>query len=279
MTEDARLEAAWPSLPRPQRDRLHALLAALRRDPEILGIAAGGSFAARGVDDFSDLDLVVVVDPAAWPAILDRRPQLAAAAGELLAAFTGEHVGEPRLLICLYGPPLVHVDLKFVTPDQLRERVEDPVLLWDRSDVVRQALAAGRATYPRPDLQWIEDRFWVWVHYAATKLGRGELFEVIDYCNAVRRLVLGPLVLEEVGARPDGVRRLERLAPGRIEALRGTVATHDVAGAVEAVRATIALYRELRARARSLHRREAAEAAAVEYFERVAASRGVGESE
>ena len=38
----------------------------------------------------------------------------AAGLGPLLACFTGEHVGEPRLLIALYGPPPVHVDLKFV---------------------------------------------------------------------------------------------------------------------------------------------------------------------
>jgi hypothetical protein len=31
----------------------------------------------------------------------------------LLVGFTGEHVGEPRVLICLYGPPVLHVDLKF----------------------------------------------------------------------------------------------------------------------------------------------------------------------
>jgi len=276
MTEYVLPEPCWPSLPGPQRDRLHTVLAALRRDRRLVGVAAGGSFAAGDMDDFSDLDLVVVADPAVWPTILDRRRQLAAAAGELLAAFTGEHVGEPRLLICLYGPPLVHVDLKFVTPDQLRERVEDPVVLWDRGDVVRRALAAGRATYPQPDLQWIEDRFWVWVHYAATKLGRGELFELINTCSSLRRLVLGPLVLQEAGERPDGVRRVERVATARIGALRGTVATHDVASAVEAVRATIGLYRELRAQARSVRQNEAAEKAAVEYFERVAVSHGGG---
>jgi hypothetical protein len=52
------------------------------------------------------------------------RAGFAGALGPLLSAFTGDHVGEPRLLICLYGPPLLHVDLKFVTPADLAERVE-----------------------------------------------------------------------------------------------------------------------------------------------------------
>ena len=43
-----------------------------------------------------------------------QRKVLAGTLGHLLHAFTGEHVGEPRLLICLYGPELLHVDLKFM---------------------------------------------------------------------------------------------------------------------------------------------------------------------
>ena len=47
-------------------------------------------------------------------AIAERR-DFAERLGPLLAVFSGEHVGEPRLLICLYGPPLLHVDLKYIT--------------------------------------------------------------------------------------------------------------------------------------------------------------------
>ena len=66
-------------------------------------------------------------------------------------------------------------------------------MFWDRDGEVRHALAAGPAVYPSPDLQWIEDRFWVWVHYAATKIGRGELCEAVDFLEALRRFRLGRL--------------------------------------------------------------------------------------
>ena len=62
------------------------------------------------------LDLVPVVRDAAYAQVTTQKRAVAERFGDLLAAFTGEHVGEPRLLICLYGPELLHGDLKFVFP-------------------------------------------------------------------------------------------------------------------------------------------------------------------
>ena len=269
MTEFVLDETAWPAtLPAAHRERLRAVRDGLRAAPELLGLAAGGSFIGGEMDEYSDLDLVVVAEAAAWPGVLDARAGLAARLGPLLAAFTGEHVGEPRLLICLYGPPLVHVDLKFLPLDALAERVEDPVLLWDRTGAVRRVLAATRARYPQPDLQWIEDRFWIWVHYAAAKLGRGELFEALNLIAYLRDRVLGPLVLLEAAARPSGVRRIERRAPARVPALRATLAGLDAAEIGRALEAAVAGYRDLRDRlgSPSLARRSAAEDAAVTFL-------------
>jgi hypothetical protein len=225
----------WPPMAAPQRAFLENALSVLRRHPALVGIAAGGSFATGRMDEFSDLDLVVAADPAAWPGILDQRRALAASLGPLLASFTGEHVGEPRLLICLYGPPLVHVDLKFVIPADLRARVEDPVLLWDRDGAVAAALAGGRAVYPAPDLQWIEDRIWVWVHYGVAKIGRGELLEACDFLAFLLR----------------------------------TIATPEHGDCLCAFRAAVALYRELRAdmAPAGLEWRTAAEQAATAYLD------------
>lgn len=65
------------------------------------------------------LSLILSTMTKSW-----RSRELAGTLGHLLHAFTGEHVGEPRLLICLYGPELLHVDLKFVTLEMLTQRVE-----------------------------------------------------------------------------------------------------------------------------------------------------------
>lgn len=221
-------------------------LPVLQDDARIVGLAAGGSFAQGGLDRHSDLDLVIAVEPAAHAAVLAGARDLAARLGPLLAAFTGEHVGEPRLLICLYGPPLLHVDLKFVALLDLADRVEEPLILWQREARVRRALDDGVACWPQPDLQWIEDRFWVWIHYFATKVARGELLEAVDGLGFLRGVVLGPLIAVATGYRAQGVRRMETRAGVWLPALYATVATPDRASCRAGIRAAVALYRRLR---------------------------------
>lgn len=258
-------------MPDSHRAFLASALSACRESPMLCGLAAGGSFIANRLDRYSDLDLLVVVAGSTAALPRSAREQVASRMGPLLAAFTGEHVNEPRLVICLYGPPLLHVDLKFLPAAQLNPRVEDPTVLWDRDGEVRHALASGTAAYPVPDLQWIEDRFWVWVHYGATKLGRGELLEAVDFLGALRRLALGPLALQQGGARPDGVRRVEDLSMNAVTDLAATVAAYDPSSCYRALFNAIALYREQRAAlaAPSLVQRSEAEAEAVSYLEAV----------
>jgi nucleotidyltransferase-like protein len=250
---------------------LRGAIERLSRDPRLVGLAAGGSYLTGAMDEWSDLDLVVAVEPAAYAAVMEERPGIAASLGPLLAAFTGEHVGEPRVLICLYGPPLLHVDLKFASLDALADRVEDPAVVWERDGRMTAALGGGRARFPEPDPQWIEDRFWVWVHYGAAKIGRGELFEALDMLGFLRSHALGPLALVSRGARPSGVRRLETAAPDLAREMERTVAAYDAADCARALGAAVALYRRLRdlAAAPGLVRRTEAETAATALLESV----------
>lgn len=104
----------FSDIPSVHREFLLSSVAKLKSDKRILGVAAGGSLVLQSMDEFSDLDLVVIVDPSKYQEVLKDRKKIAGSVGPLLESFTGEHVGEPRLLICLYGPPLLHVDFKFV---------------------------------------------------------------------------------------------------------------------------------------------------------------------
>lgn len=222
------------------------------------------------MDEFSDLDLIIAVEPERFQQVMDDRQSIAASLGELLAAFTGEHVGEPRLLICLYNVPLLHVDLKFLAIADAATRVDEPVILWERDDRLSQIYAASAGIYPLPNDQWIEDRFWVWIHYGTSKVARGELFEAIDFVSYLRSTVLGPLGLQQAGCKPSGVRRVEQLAPNLSAALRDTVASYNRERCYAAIERCVEIYRSLRSA--TVTRREAAEDAAVAYLKAVQAN-------
>ena len=262
-------------VPEAQAALLRRVVERLSADPRLVGVAAGGSYLTGTMDQFSDLDLVVAVEPAAFLEVLADRPRIAASLGPLLSAFTGEHVGEPRVFICLYGPPLLHVDLKFVALADAAQRVEDPAVLWERDGRLSAALREGTARYPAPDLQWLEDRFWVWVHYGAGKIGRGELFEAHDMLAFLRARALGPLMLQTVGARPNGVRRLEQAAAGWAREMQATVARYEPRSTALALREAAQIYRALRGAAAvpDLVVRREAEAAAMAYLDGILARR------
>jgi hypothetical protein len=204
-------------------------------DTRMTGLLVGGSHAWRTTDRFSDLDCVLVAADDAYQAVLDDRRAIAARIGPLLHAFTGEHVGEPRLLICLYERPTLHVDYKVVTVDALRERVEEPVVVWARDARIGAILAGSRAQWPRNAPEWFEERFWIWAHYAAMKIGRGEIFEALDGLGFLRWQVFGPLLAERAGERQYTLRRIERLGPEAVALLSDLTPRPDRAACAAAL--------------------------------------------
>ena len=257
------------SLPEAHRAFIDQALRVLPGDSRILGLAAAGSYLTGNMDPFSDLDLIVITAPEKQDEILRDGVAIARKLGAYLEGFTGEHVGEPRVLITLYGPPLLHVDLKFVALSDAHIRVEEPAVLWQRDERISAALSQGRGVYPQPDIGWIDERFWVWMHYGASKVGRGEIFEAIDMINYVRSNVLGPLALRRAGARPQGVRRLETADPDFAAALRQTIPSYDKGDCLRALYVSVNLYRQLRADYATLQRNEAVEQAVLAYMNEI----------
>jgi hypothetical protein len=216
-------------------------------DPRMTALLAGGSYIHGGFDRHSDLDFVIVVDDDGYDEVMASRLQFAERVGGLLSAFTGEHVGEPRLLICLYGPELLHVDLKFVTSTDLDRRVERPAVLFARdAEGVQARLDAATISWPEASPDWFERRAWIWLHYGATKLARGELFEAIGILGFFREQVLGPMLHRRAGRPQRGVRRIEMATGPASEQLVRTVPVHEKTSVRSALLAAIALYIELR---------------------------------
>lgn len=225
---------------------LNTIITELSKDARILGIGAGGSFASDNMDRYSDLDLVIATDPSDFEEVMHARLKMINSISGCLVSFTGEHVGEPRLIIALFLPELLHVDFKFVTINDAANRVDNTKVLWERQNCLSKVYAASDYQYPQPDINWIENRFWVWVHYAVGKIARGEYFEAIEFLSFLRTTVLSPLALQQNGLVPSGVRNLETRLPSFADKLKTTLAGHDKASLVNALNNVISIYLELR---------------------------------
>lgn len=218
----------------------------IKTDEQAIGLAVGGSFIDGSMDEFSDLDLVLVTSRKIAPDAENMR-EYAGKLGSLLNGFTGEHVGERRLLICLYDEPLLHVDIKFLTIDEFSDRVEDPAVVWERDGQLTAVLKNTQSHYPYPDYQWIEDRFWTWIHYASLKIGRGELFEALDFTSFLRMMTVSSLLQIRNGRLPRALRKVETgLSTPDFEKLKATVASYDRASVIDSLEKMVAVYLELR---------------------------------
>lgn len=216
------------------------------KDANVIGLAVGGSWLQNGIDEYSDLDLLLVTRERISG---DKEKMLdyAKQAGSLLSGFTGEHVGEPRLLICLYENQLLHVDIKFLTLEELVPRVETPHILFDKTGEIRKVFDNSEAVFPYPDYQWMEDRFWIWVHYALLKIGRGEYFEALDFFGFLRMVVLGPLLHIKNGKLPRGVRKVEsELDNEDFILLKKTIPAYDRESLLYSLKNIILIYQLLR---------------------------------
>ena len=225
---------------------LENVKATLEKDKRIISVAIGGSYLSNQMDEFSDLDFKIIVESVHYKEVMNGRKEIASTLGDLVGSFTGEHVGEARLLICLYENPILHVDLIFIKKSDLHDRIENPVILFDKSDSIENNFIKDTPSFPKPDIQWIEDRFWIWIHYMVTKIGRGELLEAIDHLSFIRSTVLGPLSLLEAGEQPNGLRKIEFLSPIRAGELKQTIPEYSANSCFLCTERSIEMYKSLR---------------------------------
>jgi hypothetical protein len=221
-------------------------IAILKTDKSVIGLAVGGSWLTSEIDEFSDLDLILVTTEKIAG---DKNKMLAYAQrlGTLLTGFTGEHVGEPRLLICLYDNPLLHVDIKFLLLEEFYSRIENPVILLDTDGQLEKVISGSAARFPYPGYQWMEDRFWTWIHYVLLKIGRGEYLEAFDSMGIFRNLIFGPLLHIKNGNLPRGVRKAEKhLSSEDFQQLQSTIPAYTKASLLESLYNAVVLYRSLR---------------------------------
>lgn len=257
-----------------QQEFAYRVAGMVKGDDNVIGLAASGSFITNELDEYSDLDLVLITKEK----IAGDKAKMVAYAksfGDFISGFTGEHVGEPRVLICLYDNPLLHVDIKFLTLPEFYERVEDPVVLFERDEQLTAIIRTTKAEWPQPNYQWIEDRFWTWVHYACLKIGRGELMEAFDFLSFLRMVVLSPLLQVKNNKQARGLRRVEtQLSLSDLENLKITIAQYNRESIIKALDNSVSIYKSLRRKLYpdTVELQTRAEKESLAYFRKIKAS-------
>ena len=243
----------------------------VKNDGAVIGLAASGSFITNELDEYSDLDLILITKEKV-AGDKDKMVTYAKSFGNFISGFTGEHVGESRVLICLYDDPLLHVDIKFLTLPEFYKRVENPIVLFERENQLTDIINSTKAEWPQPNYQWMEDRFWTWVHYACLKIGRGELMEAFDFLSFLRMTVLSPLLQVKNNKQARGLRRVEtQLSLSDLENLKITIAQYNRASIIKALDNSISIYKSLRRKLYpdKVELQTKAEKRSVEYFKKI----------
>jgi hypothetical protein len=228
------------------KEFIENIITIVKSDPTIAGLAIGGSWIDNQIDEYSDLDFILITDQLVSDSF-NKMYSYAERFGNLLNVFTGEHVGEKRLLVCLYDDPLIHVDIKFIVMEDLKHRVENPVVLWDRDGSMKRIIEATIPEWPAVNYQWMEDRFWTWIHYTASKIGRGEYFEALDCLSFLRLNVLSPLLQIKYRQKPRGLRKIEQIcSKEELLKLQKTIPVYSIESIMYSLEIAIDLYKELR---------------------------------
>jgi hypothetical protein len=202
------------------QDFIQKIKTTLSQDPKIIGAAAGGSYIDQSLDEYSDLDIHLVVQKSYCQLNVLEKLEVLKALPTPLTAYSNGH--DNRVLICLYdyNPLILHVDWKWCSLEAFKDRVENPIVLFEKEKALTKIMQETDYGYPPIDYQEEEKRFWSWMHYILTKIGRGELIEAHHYLLEVQSCLLGPLFLKKNGLSPRRMRRIEQIAAKDWEALQ-----------------------------------------------------------
>lgn len=226
------------------RPHLSDVRASLARDPLLLGVfdrlvgaladrgdvglSVTGSLAGGTIDQWSDLDIEIVLpEGASVPVMLDWVKDVARISATPLCYFPADHVGLDQILVFFFLE-----DGKVVKADLHVLELSEYVTLRNTKLIVDPGFvseALGRAPRPAPSYPDFEDlhmKFCGWIWYTYTKVVRGELLEGFDSLQVMRVRALVPSLQCVHGLPYEGFRRLEmRLPSHHHAALRATIPT------------------------------------------------------
>lgn len=223
-------------------------------DDRILALIVAGSIANGGADAYSDIDLYILTRAESFAAVFAERDVAATAIGRLLFRFIPYYKSKQgaQQYVVTYAN-LVKFEFVYYRPADIKPEPKwRHCLIYKDTDGLAADIKAAsqQSAPPRPTaaaLLALQQQFWTWVWYIFGKLMRGEHWEAWAGLDAVRALVLLPMLAWREDYLPEGYRRLETKAARYREQLAQTVAGLEALALYEALQAEIRFFTELRA--------------------------------
>lgn len=236
--------------PQQRQHTLDRLLAALETDPRITGVIIVGSGAVGFEDDYSDIDLAVVVGAEA-----DLTPVFREWKGRVEELFDVLHYFEtiysPRSLLhgfLLQG--FLEVDLGFVCLADLSARRARWKVAFDRSGTIEDVMRTSWKQRPQPDVQALYlkrlNSIWYYITHTAVALERGRPWMALRHLEEIRNRTIELAGLRE-GLETRHLRQEDHMPAGLLDELAQTlasVASSDIARALRV--ATTCFFRQAR---------------------------------
>jgi predicted nucleotidyltransferase len=210
-------------------------------DSRVLGLCVFGSLAIGHTDEFSDIDLGILVEQDQLDTILADRDLIRGVAPLLIS---GPALADDDCVFALHDVDgrLVKVDYNYFSDNRPPPWLSsESRVLFDHSSTLAELIALPGVQQQPASIP--SDAFWVEMWSAARMVRRGELFEACDILNHLRDPVLTRLLSQVHGVPFQNYRRLEELYPTEIvERLRHTFARPDQGDLENAIAQLAALY-------------------------------------
>lgn len=212
--------------PQERQQTLDRLLDALRADKRLAGVLIVGSGAVGFTDDYSDIDLAVVVEQAedVKSAFDDWGTTIADLFGILIFVPTQRAPNVFLYAMLLSG--FLELDISFQCLDDLVARRPRWRVAWDRTGCIADRMDTSWKAKVEPDFAAIFRQYmegtWHYVNHIGLSVARGQLWRAMSDLELIRTRVIELAGLRN-GHNTRRFREIDRLSPELLIALGKTL--------------------------------------------------------
>ncbi|MBC8374661.1 MAG: nucleotidyltransferase domain-containing protein [FCB group bacterium] len=230
-------------------DALHTLTDHFSRVKGIYGILVSGSVATGNVDEYSDLDLLVVVSYEELQNVWQDRYDHESTVGKIFFRIDLVDVYPTSAVAFLEDGRKIHITYKAVTELTVEAEYTSAITLLNNDSRIDDWLLKCRQitiSYDFARLAENDRSFWFWLLQGTAKVGRGEYWAAYDTLNTLREICIEAHAA--LNKKPfQSYRRIEdRWKESDISKLSRTVPKINQGEISKAYSMIISLYSELR---------------------------------